>query len=168
MAFNSLPIEVFSSNPLSHLACHELCSHAHKFNTLTFMKLNQHIATYLTNDSDLCNFTLVCHQTHAAVHSPRSSVWRQRFSQVFDILPWKQSHELKAQYQNRRQVLRKGAHFVLGRESEERGCLEVMRDLIIGTYPRFRAMILGVKTNTSKAIAGYCSTGSSHANSLLP
>lgn len=28
MAFNSLPIEVFSSNPLSHPACQELCIHA--------------------------------------------------------------------------------------------------------------------------------------------
>ncbi|KAA6410876.1 MAG: hypothetical protein FRX48_05186 [Lasallia pustulata] len=119
------------------------------FNNLP-VELNQHIATYLTNDSDLCSFTLVCYQTHAAVHTPRSSVWRQRFNEIFDIIPGRQSHELKMQYQHRRRVLRKGAHFVLGRGSEERSCLEVIRDLIIESF-----------ANTASS-----SPTSSHSNNL--
>lgn len=54
------------------------------------LEINELIASFLTNDYDLCRFTLLCHVTHQAVHSHHCTVWRERLNAKFDLPPGKQ------------------------------------------------------------------------------
>lgn len=87
----------------------------------------------MSNDKDLCRFTLICHQTYAAVHTLRAGLWRQRFASCYDLPLGKLGNELKHTYQFRRKTLGREVHFLAGQEHAELWALEVIRDLLIGT-----------------------------------
>ncbi|MCJ1253742.1 hypothetical protein MMC24_001554 [Lignoscripta atroalba] len=103
------------------------------FNILP-IELNQQIVSFLPDDKDLRSFDLTCRQTHDAISSQRSSIWRLRFAQLFDLLPHKSSIELKRKYQCRRKIMQKSCYFKEGHEPTERRYLELFRDLIVESF----------------------------------
>ena len=92
----------------------------------------ENVASYLTDDKDLCRFASICPETYAAVHSNRSGVWRTRFALKYDSPLGKTAPELKKIYTTRCTTLSKQVLFYHGRSSEEQKCLRIIRDLVIG------------------------------------
>ena len=126
MAFHSLPLEVST-----HLQQRGSTSR------LIIGQVNEHIATFIDDDKDLCSFTLICPDTHNAVHSHRQSVWRAQFAKRYDLGSGKSGKQVTVSYMIRRMVLKRGAKNGLknGTTEVEKRCLKILRDLIIGTYP---------------------------------
>lgn len=92
------------------------------------------IAGLLETDSDVCNYIAVCRQTYGAIGNSQSHIWRNRLKQQYDFVPNKSTGELALKYKIRQRVLRAGAVFCFGHEFQERLCLGIIRDLIIGMY----------------------------------
>jgi len=102
--------------------------------------VNASIAGYL-DDTDLCNFTLVCRNAHAAVHCQASPAWRELFKRAFDLSPCIGNEKLKNVYQVRKKWLYKGTDstfFRAGRSSNEQQCLRVLRSLINESFVRLQ------------------------------
>lgn len=93
------------------------------------LEINELIASFLTDDNDLCCFTLLCHVTHDAVHSHHCTVWRDRFDATFDLPPGKKGFALKKEYQIRQKVLCRG---FTGQSFIH--VIHVLRNLIVGTW----------------------------------
>lgn len=99
------------------------------------LEINELIASFLTDDNDLCRFTLLCHATHEAVHSHHCTVWRDRFDAKFDLPPGKQGFALKKEYQTRQKVLCRGYTDLTSVRLPEGKCfIYVLRNLIVGTW----------------------------------
>ncbi|TKA76036.1 hypothetical protein B0A55_05109 [Friedmanniomyces simplex] len=114
------------------------------------IETNQHIASYLTSDFDLCNFRLVSHATHDAVDADNDSFWRRRFLAVFETPVWgggrgrstaTSNLKFKREYQKRRRCLMFGAKYeaaLTRREGKEirKGteALEVIRELLVDAF----------------------------------
>jgi len=126
--------------PTTHLAVCET-----RIATDTPQQTNQHIASYLTGDSDLCNFRLISQSTHDAVDADNNSFWRRRFLAVFETPMWGANRsgdinvKFKREYQRRRRCLLFGAKYeaaVWKHEGKEirKGteALEVLRELLVG------------------------------------
>lgn len=99
------------------------------------LELNELIASFLTDDNDLCRFTLLCHVTHDAVHSHYCTVWRDRFHSKFDLPPGRKGFALKTEYQIRQKVLCRGYTGLFPGDLQEDICfIHVLRNLIVGTW----------------------------------
>ena len=99
------------------------------------IETNQHIASHIENDSDICNFRLICRSTLDAVDADNCSFWRRKFLSCFEKpVKTMSNFEFKRTYQKRRGVLKCGALFYLGDTKREKECLEVVRDLICGEF----------------------------------
>lgn len=99
------------------------------------LEINEMIASFLTDDNDLCRFTLLCHVTHEAVHSHHCTVWRDRFDAKFDLPPGKKGFALKKEYQIRQKVLCRACTGFLSRDLQEgKRFIHVLRNLIVGTW----------------------------------
>ncbi|KAK0966809.1 hypothetical protein LTS01_017602 [Friedmanniomyces endolithicus] len=111
------------------------------------IETNQHIASYLTGDSDLCNFRLISQSTHDAVDADNNSFWRRRFLAVFETPMWGANRsgdinvKFKREYQRRRRCLLFGAKYeaaVWKHEGKEirKGteALEVLRELLVDAF----------------------------------
>ena len=107
------------------------------FDTLP-IETNQHIASFLDYDSDICNFRLICRSAHDAVDADNCSFWRRRFVACFET-PTKSMDNVayKKVYQKRRGALKCGAIFQTGETKREKECLEVLRDLVVGELSSF-------------------------------
>lgn len=93
------------------------------------------IASFLTDDKDLCRFTLLCHLTYDAVHSHHCTIWRDRFNAKFDMPPGRKGFALKKEYQIRQKVLCRGyTEPPPGDLPEEKCFVHVLRNLIVGTW----------------------------------
>ncbi|KAL9131244.1 MAG: hypothetical protein Q9217_000786 [Psora testacea] len=105
-------------------------------NAPALSQLHEHIATYLDSDKGICAYTLICPETHNAVHSNRGAVWRAMFAKRYDVPPGKTGKELMLLYMTRRMALWKGARtgFQRGHTAYEVRCMEVLRDLIVESY----------------------------------
>ena len=75
----------------------------------------------------------VCRGTYSAIGN-QPHIWRKRFLQCFDLLPDKSTAELELKYKLRRRILRRGAIFSFGHEFQERLCLDIIKELVVGTY----------------------------------
>lgn len=95
-------------------------------------QISHTIAGLLETDRDVCDYIAVCRQTYGAVGNEQSYIWRKRFKEQYDMLPNRSPGELAQKYQIRRRVLRMGAVFSFGHEFQERICMDIIRDLIIG------------------------------------
>ncbi len=126
--FDTLPIEVPSLPTFSFMLI--------SFNANFVLQTNQHIASFLEYDEDVCNFALICQSTANAVEADGCSFWRRRFLSQYEKPSWTQPNNLKYKqaYQRRRMVLKNGAIFKQGDGPKERRCLEHLRDLIVGEY----------------------------------
>lgn len=99
------------------------------------LEINELIASFLTDDNDLCRFTLLCHATHEAVHSYHCTVWRDRFDAKFDLPPGKQGFALKKEYQTRQKVLCRDYTDYTGlTDGNLPEVIHVLRNLIVGTW----------------------------------
>ncbi|KAK0823355.1 hypothetical protein LTR73_008597 [Friedmanniomyces endolithicus] len=111
------------------------------------IETNQHIASYLTGDSDLCSFRLVSRSTHDAVDADNNSFWRRRFLAVFETPTWGAKRndntnvKFKREYQRRRRCLLFGAKYeaaVWKDEGKEirKGteALEVLREMLVDAF----------------------------------
>lgn len=98
------------------------------------LELNEHIATFLDTDRQVCNFRLICHATNAAVNTYRCGVWRDRYAQRYDMPEKKGGLEISMQYKLRSRLLRKSAKFLMGQEPREIRCMEILRDLVVESY----------------------------------
>ncbi|KAK5675128.1 hypothetical protein LTS10_012202 [Elasticomyces elasticus] len=111
------------------------------------IETNQHIATYLTTDSDLCTFRLVSQSTHDAVDADNNSFWRRRFLSVFETPTWgvtrsaSQNVKFKFEYQRRRKCLMFGAKYeaaLVRRDAVQirKGtqALEVVREMLVDAF----------------------------------
>ena len=102
---------------------------------LTPSQTNQHIASFLDCDLDICRFCRICQSTYNAVDADNCSFWRRRFLEYFEK-PGRKTYPTNAtykfQYQRRKLVFKFGATFKAGETKREIECLEVLRDLICG------------------------------------
>lgn len=92
----------------------------------------------LLDDADLCRFTRICRDTHAAVNLPSSAVWRQLFTNDFDMQAGIPNDKLKTVYQHRKALLKRGANLVTGRTAVEQDCLKMLHSLITESYASSR------------------------------
>jgi len=97
-------------------------------------QLHHLIAGHLDTDHDVNNYRLICRSTRNAIDEPRCYFWRDRFLQTFDPEQGKTAKELKALFQKRRKLLRRGAHFKTGNGYKEAAVLPILRDLINSKY----------------------------------
>lgn len=129
MALNNLPIEVclpIRSHTTSNLLYSSVANDG-------LAQLNQHIASYLEEDRDICNFRLVCQNTRNAIDGDKFSFWRKRFRDAFDpLLHATNNTTVKETYQHRCKVVKHGVNFRSGRSSPEVEYLKVLRDLVVG------------------------------------
>ncbi|MCJ1427607.1 hypothetical protein MMC29_005510 [Sticta canariensis] len=102
------------------------------------VEMLENVASYLTDDKDLCRFASICPETYAAVHSNQSGVWRTRFAFKYDSPLGKTAPELKKIYTTRCTILNKQVLFYHGRSSEEQKCLRIIRDLVIDSFSNGR------------------------------
>ena len=134
-----------TSNPINAPPIVEEEAHQpNRFNKLPIETV-QHIASYVLEDDLLCNFRLACQAMHNAVDADNCSFWRRRFLSRFekpadaDSEGWKGAKgnvRFREAYQKRRWVMKNGASsFVTGDTAREEKCLEVLRDLVVGTSP---------------------------------
>lgn len=98
--------------------------------------MTQHIATFLdddddTSDKDLSNFAMTCRSTYAAVGHKRSGIWRYRFSQRYDFVPYYRGSLLKKEYQERQQLMRRGSEVMSGRFKREVIVVTMLKKLIL-------------------------------------
>ncbi|KAK4543661.1 hypothetical protein LTR36_005306 [Oleoguttula mirabilis] len=115
------------------------------FDTLP-IETNQHIASYLDNELDLCRYRRICHSTHDAVDADRCSFWRRRFLTTFEKPNWPggSNERYKITYQKRKRALMFGAKFkvAISNTGKDVGkqitkgiqALEVLRDLIVDSF----------------------------------
>lgn len=119
--FDTLPIEVGITN-------------AYETDADITLQTNQHIASFLEYDTDICNFRRICRPTLDAVDADNYTFWRRRFVSHFEDCCWPRTQNVKyrVSYQARKRLLKNGAVFTTGETRKERKCLELIRDLAIG------------------------------------
>lgn len=97
------------------------------------VEVNTSIAEHLS-DQDIARFSRTCRDTYTAVYHDRSSLWRVKFCQHYDLVPDMCNNSLKTCYQWRRKTLRRTTKFNLGTAISEEQCLKVIRDLLIDSF----------------------------------
>ncbi|KAK3716377.1 hypothetical protein LTR37_006527 [Vermiconidia calcicola] len=126
------------------------------FTTLP-LETNQHIASLIEYDTDLCSFRLICHATNDAVEADSCSFWRRRFLGHFERPVgepslWKGAEgnlRFKKEYAKRRGCLKNGARFGSGETRRERECLEVVRALVVDSFSEHNPAHAGDKIYSS-------------------
>ena len=124
---------------------------------LCTVQINEHIASYLTNDKDLCRFTAVCTQTYVAVHNERAGLWRERFTACYDLPPGKSGSELKQIYQMRRKALYNEIEWVVGQRKEEALALVALRDIVVGMSANFEHFYHSLHLSPGDVVGGFTS-----------
>jgi hypothetical protein len=103
------------------------------------------IAENLPTAEDIISFAKTCRVTQNAIYDTHASCWRHRFGSLYDLPPTKAVTAIRTKFVERK-LLRFRLIFKLGdgrasrghfTEDEERA-LELMRDLIVGTYNMLR------------------------------
>ena len=106
-------------------------------------QINQQIASELDTDQDICNFRLICRDTHDAIDADGCSFWRRRFLAIFETPQLEltgqrvaDNEKFRDVYKKRKNLLKNGVlqEFRNGLVPREQQCLELIRDLIIGEY----------------------------------
>ncbi|MCJ1382641.1 hypothetical protein MMC17_005754 [Xylographa soralifera] len=100
------------------------------------------VAFFLPRDRDICNLDSTCLQTHAAISHPRSGIWIQRFSEIFDIPAsiWGVGVNFQSEYKSRqwiRKLLKKFQIPVVGgidAINNEDVIIEYIRELIDDSF----------------------------------
>jgi hypothetical protein len=101
------------------------------------LELVLEIASSLETDSEITRFRSVGSSIRDAIECNGHYFWRRLFATRFDAsrfagTPGYNNSSYMEDYQARRTWLKKGANFKAGRTMEERRCLEILLDLILG------------------------------------
>ncbi|PKX93200.1 uncharacterized protein P174DRAFT_391941 [Aspergillus novofumigatus IBT 16806] len=91
----------------------------------------QYIAYLLPSDVDIVNLVSCCVHLARAILPAHSSIWRQRFKDLYGIPQRRSSSELKLEYQIRSIVLSQKINFRYGQKKEQTLWLEVLRDMLL-------------------------------------
>ncbi|GKZ24563.1 hypothetical protein AbraCBS73388_011390 [Aspergillus brasiliensis] len=94
----------------------------------------QYIAYLLPNDVDMVNFAQCCPWLAAKTLPAQSSIWRSRFSDLYDVTRQYASDEVKIEYQIRAIVLSQPISFRFGQKEAQTFWLEVLRDMLCESY----------------------------------
>lgn len=86
----------------------------------------------MTDGQELRWFASICSETHEAVKSDRSGIWRELYAHGYDLPPNQTAPQLKQMYQTRCMTLSKKLAFREGDTKDEQACLAIVRDLVIG------------------------------------
>ncbi|GKZ83781.1 hypothetical protein AnigIFM56816_008877 [Aspergillus niger] len=110
----------------------EDCSH-NPFSRLP-TEIIQYIAYLLPHDVDMVNFAQCCPWLAAKTLPAHSSIWRSRFSDIYDVTRQYASDEVKVEYQIRAIVLSQSITFRFGQKEAQTFWLEVLRDMLLESY----------------------------------
>lgn len=99
------------------------------------------IAELLPHADDFISFAMTCKVTKNSIYDTHASCWRHRFAILYDLPPVKAVTAIRSKFV-KRDLLRFRLIFKLGDGRATRGqitmdeekALELMRDLIVGTY----------------------------------
>ncbi|GIK03759.1 hypothetical protein Aspvir_007833 [Aspergillus viridinutans] len=91
----------------------------------------QYIAYLLPSDVDIVNLVSCCVHLAMVILPAHSSIWRQRFKDLYGIPQRRPSSELKLEYQIRSIVLSQKISFRYGQKKEQTLWLEVLRDMLL-------------------------------------
>lgn len=94
----------------------------------------QRIAYLLPTDSDIAHFSSCCKSLAEQTIPAESSIWRQRFGDIYDTSPDRSSAELKVEYQIRAVVLAQSISFKQGEKESQTLWLTVLRDMILESF----------------------------------
>ena len=103
------------------------------------------IAYNLPHVDDILSFAKTCSATRNAVYDLHATCWRRRFAKLYDLPPVKAVSAIRAKFVQR-DLLRFRLIFKLGNGRAARGrfnkdeekALNIMRDLVVGTYSILR------------------------------
>ncbi|EBA27395.1 conserved hypothetical protein [Aspergillus fumigatus Af293] len=94
----------------------------------------QYIAYLLPSDVDIVNLVSCCVHLARAILPAHSSIWRERFKDLYGTPQRRSSSELKLEYQIRSIVLSQKINFRYGQKQEQTLWLEVLRDMLLEAY----------------------------------
>lgn len=94
----------------------------------------QYITYLLPNDADIASFALSSTHLAKKILPAHSSIWRQRFNDLYGIPQEHTSAELKNEYQIRSIVLSQDISFKFGQNEEQTLWLEVLRDMLLEAF----------------------------------
>ncbi|MCJ1404416.1 hypothetical protein MMC11_007641 [Xylographa trunciseda] len=106
-------------------------------------ELIDRVAFFLPEDRDICNFQKVCQRTYAAISHPRSNIWTQRFSEIFDVPAFMRGNAVDFQFeymsrQMSRRILQTRRSRVFGgvnaSKTNEGPIIELVRELIHDSF----------------------------------
>lgn len=97
---------------------------------LTFGQIIENIAFLLEDDRDLINLSLTCALMKATLLSDKSSIWRRRFKEKYDLPRDKSSTQIKLEYQIRSIILSRAVSFKDGEGDQQKLWLDVIQLLL--------------------------------------
>ncbi|GAE00271.1 hypothetical protein ACLA_045390, partial [Paecilomyces variotii No. 5] len=90
----------------------------------------ENIAFLLEDDGDLINLSLTCAWMKTALLSDKSSIWRRRFEEKYDLPQGKSSAQIKLEYQTRSIILSQTVSFKDGEGDQQKLWLDVIQLLL--------------------------------------